>query len=328
MLAYQSMPSPTFQDVLAAREFIAPYLPKTPLVRIDKLSALLDCDYYAKLENLQPVGAFKVRGGVNLVGTASEDERRAGLISASTGNHGQSIAYACRIFDTKVIIYAPAEQVNEAKMQAMRELGAEVRLHGRDFDEARIEAERVARAEGCRFVHSANEAKLIAGVGTIGLEIFEDLPDVDLILAPAGGGSCASGNSIVAREMNPRVRVIATQSEGAPAMWHAWKNRSLDPYPTMQTEHEGLATRMPFEMTNKILWDLLYDFVLVSDEEINEAIRLLALHGRQVAEGAGAASLAAAMKLRDQLRGKKVVGILTGGNITPERFARILVNRE
>jgi threonine dehydratase len=322
------MLSPTFKDILAAREFIRPHLPKTPLVRVEKISELLDCDYYAKLENLQPVGAFKVRGGVNLVGTASESERRAGLVSASTGNHGQSIAYAGRLFGAKVIIYAPAEQVNESKMQAMRELGAEVRLHGRDFDEARIEAERVAHAQGYRFVHSANEAKLIAGVGTIGLEIFDDLPDVDVIIAPAGGGSCASGNSIVAKHLSPGVQVIATQSEGAPAMWHAWKNRSLNPYPTMTTEHEGLATRVPFEMPNQILWELLYDFVLVSDEEINEAIRLLARHAKQVAEGAGAASLAAALKLRDQLKGKQVVGILSGGNITPKRFAEILTQRE
>jgi len=322
------MQPPTFKDILAARDFIRPHLPKTPLVRVEKISQLLDCDYYAKLENLQPVGAFKVRGGVNLVGAASESERRAGLVSASTGNHGQSIAYAGRLFGVKVIIYAPAEQVNESKMQAMRELGAEVRLHGRDFDEARIEAERVAQAEGCRFVHSANEAKLIAGVGTIGLEIFDDLPDVDVIIAPAGGGSCASGNSIVAKHLNPGVQVIATQSEGAPAMWHAWKNRSLNPYPTMTTEHEGLATRVPFEMPNQILWELLYDFVLVSDAEINEGIRLLARHAKQVAEGAGAASLAAAIKLRDQLKGKQVVGILSGGNITAERFAEILEHQE
>jgi threonine dehydratase len=322
------MLSPTFKDILAARDFIRPHLPKTPLVRVAKISELLECDYYAKLENLQPVGAFKVRGGVNLVGTASESERSAGLVSASTGNHGQSIAYAGRIFGARVIIYAPAERVNESKMQAMRELGAEVRLHGPDFDEARIEAERVAHADGCRFVHSANEAKLIAGVGTVGLEIFDDLPDVDVIIAPAGGGSCAAGNCIVAKHLNPSVQVIATQSDGAPAMWHAWKNRSLNPCPTMATEHEGLATRVPFEMTNRILWELLHDFVLVSDEEINEAIRLLAQHANQVAEGGGAASLAAAVKLRDRLRGKKVVGILTGGNITPKRFAEILARRE
>ena len=314
----------TFDDVLAAREFIAPYLPKTPLVRSEKLSALLDCDYYLKCENVQPIGAFKVRGGVNLVGTTSEEKKRAGIVTASTGNHGQSIAYAGRLFGVPVIIYAPAENVNETKMQAMRALGAEVRLHGRDFDEARLETERVAESEGFRYVHSANEPKLIAGVGTIGLEIFEDLPDVDVIIAPAGGGSCASGNCIVAKHLKPNVQVIAVQSEAAPAMWHAWKNRSLDEYPTMKTEHEGLATRVPFEMPSRILWDLLDEFLLVTDQEINEGIRLLAVNAKQIAEGSGAASLAGALKLRGQLRGKKVVGILTGGNIPPDRFAKLM----
>lgn len=315
---------PTFDDILAAREFVSRYLPRTPLMRVERLSEILGCDYYAKCENLQPVGAFKVRGGVNLVGTASGEEIQAGLISASTGNHGQSIAYAGRLFGARVIIYAPAENVNQTKMQAMRDLGAEVRLLGRDFDEGRIEAERIAQQEGYRFVHSANEPKLIAGVGTIGLEIFDDLPDVDVIIAAAGGGSCASGICIVAKQVKRRTRIIAVQSERAPALWHAWRNRTLDPYPTMETEHEGLATRVPFELTNKILWDLLDDFVLVTDEEINEAIRLLAQHGKQVAEGAGAASLAAAIKLRDQLRGKKVVGILSGGNIPLDRFAALV----
>jgi threonine dehydratase len=318
------MLTPTFNDILVARDFVAQFLPRTPLVRIEKLSSELGCDYYAKLENLQPVGAFKVRGGVNLVGNASDEEKRSGLVSASTGNHGQSIAFAGRLFGARVIIYAPTENVNESKMEAMRELGAEVRLHGRDFDEARLEAERVASEEGHRYVHSANESKLIAGVGAIGLEIFDDLADVDVIIAPVGGGSCASGNCIVAKHLNPRVRVIAVQSESAPATWHAWRNHNLDPYPTMKTEHEGLATRVPFEMTNRILWELLDDFVLVTDEEINEAVRLLARQANQIAEGAGAASLAAAIKVRDQLKGKKVVGILTGGNIRLDRFAAIL----
>lgn len=315
---------PTFHDIQTAREFVSRHLPATPLTRIEKLSTDLSFDYYAKCENLQPVGAFKVRGGVNLVGTATDEERGAGLISASTGNHGQSIAYGGRLFGARVIIYTPAENVNQTKMQAMRDLGAEVRLHGRDFDEARIEAERIARQEGHRYVHSANEPALIAGVGGIGLEIFDELKDVDVIISPAGGGSCASGNCIVAKHLNPRVKVIAVQSEQAPAMWHAWKNRNLDAYPTMETEHEGLATRVPFELTNRILWDLLDDFVLVSDNEINEAIRLLAQHGKQVAEGAGAASLAAAIKLRDQLQGQKVVGILSGGNIPLTRFAALM----
>jgi threonine dehydratase len=318
------MTPPTFNDIQTARNFVGQYLPPTPQTRIERLSNQLGCDYYAKCENLQPVGAFKVRGGVNLVGNATEAEKKSGLVSASTGNHGQSIAYAGRLFGARVIIYAPQENVNQTKVQAMRDLGAEVRLQGRDFDEARGEAERIAHEEGHRYVHSANEPDLIAGVGTIGMEIFDDLSDVDVIIAPAGGGSCASGNCIVAKHLNPPVRVIAVQSEQAPAMWYAWKNRNLDPYPTMETEHEGLATRVPFELTNRILWDLLSDFVLVSDEEINDAIRLLAQHGKQVAEGAGAASLAAAIKLGDKLKGQKVVGILSGGNIAMNRFATLI----
>jgi threonine dehydratase len=318
------MVTPTFEDVVAAREFIEPYLPKTPLIRVNGISKLLDCDYYAKLENLQPVGAFKVRGGVNLVGKASDEEKQRGLVAASTGNHGQSIAYGGRLFSSRVIIYAPAENVNEGKMQAIRDLGAEVRLFGRNFDEARQECERVAAEESLRYVHSANEPLLIAGVGTIGLEIFEDLPDVDVIIAPAGGGSCAAGNCIVANELNADVQVIAVQSEAAPAMWHAWRNHTLEPYPTMLTEHEGLATRVPFELTNRILWELLSDFVLVSDSAINDTVKLIARHGKQIVEGAGAASLAGAIKLSEQLRGKKVVGIVSGGNIPLERFAALM----
>ena len=153
------MKAPVYADVVAAREFISRYLPKTPLVRSPKLSEALGCDYYLKLENLQPTAAFKVRGGVNLVGHDRNETGNEPLVTASTGNHGQSIAYAGRLFNTRVIIYAPAENVNQAKLQAMRDLGAEVRLHGRDFDEARLETERVAAAEGFRYVHSANEAQ-------------------------------------------------------------------------------------------------------------------------------------------------------------------------
>ena len=318
------MHPPTFTDVVEARDFISNYLPKTPLIRVSAISENLGCDYYAKLENLQPVGAFKVRGGVNLVGTSDAKERERGLVTASTGNHGQSIAFAGRIFKTRVVIYAPAENVNPIKLEAMRNLGAEVRLQGRDFDEARVETERAAREEGLRYVHSANEPALISGVGTIGLEIFEDLQGVDVIIAPAGGGSCAAGICLVARELNPNVKVIAVQSAEAPAMWHAWRNHSLDEFPTMNTRHEGLATRVPFELTNQILWEHLDDFVLVNDDEIDDAIRLLATKGKQVVEGAGAASLAAAIKLKDELRGKKVVGVVTGGNIAPATFASIV----
>ena len=246
------------------------------------------------------------------------------MISASTGNHGQSIAYAGMLFGVRVVIYAPEQNVSMVKVQAMRDLGAEVRLVGRDFDESREAVEPAAKQEGLRYIHSANEPKLIAGVATMGLEIFDDLPDVDVIIVPVGAGSGVCGNGLVAKHLNPKVRVIGVQSEKAPGVWHAWKEGHMNPYPTAATEHEGIATRVPFELTANIMKQVVDDFVLVSDEEINDAMRLLANNTKQIAEGAGAASLAAAICLRDQLKGKKVVGILSGGNISPERFSSVI----
>ena len=317
------MKQPDFDDIVEARKLVSKYLPKTPLVHSWKLSNLLGCDYYIKCENLQPVGAFKVRGGVNLIGSLTEEEKKQGVISASTGNHGQSIAFAGKLFGVRVIIYAPEQNVNMLKVQAMRDLGAEVRLQGRDFDEAREAVESVAKKEGLRYIHSANEPRLIAGVGTMGLEIFDDLPDVDVVIVPVGAGSGACGNGLVAKHLSTKVKVIGVQSHQAPAAWHAWKENHLNPCSVMTCEHEGIATRIPFELTTTILRQVLDDFILVSDKHINDAIGLLSDNVKLIAEGAGAASLAAAISIRDQLKGKKVVGILSGGNITPERFAAV-----
>src|SRR5882724_6708094 len=299
------MKQPDYNDIVAARPLVNKHLPKTPLVYSWKLSNLLGCDYYMKCENLQPVGAFKVRGGVNLIGSLTDEEKKQGVISASTGNHGQSIAFAGKLFGVRVVIYAPEQNVNMAKVKAMRDLGAEVRLHGRDFDEAREAVESVAKAEGLRYIRSANEPMLIAGVGTMGLEIFDDLPDVDVVIVPVGAGSGACGNGLVAKHRNPAVKVIGVQSEQAPAVWHAWKENHLNPCSIMSCEHDGIATRVPFELTMTILRQVLDDFTLVSDSDINEAIRLLSDNAKQIAEGAGAASLAAAIRLREQLKGKK-----------------------
>ncbi|MEW6750858.1 MAG: threonine/serine dehydratase [Candidatus Latescibacterota bacterium] len=315
---------PTYDDVVAAAHFIGPHLRPTPLVQSWGLSRLLGCEYWVKCENCQPVGAFKVRGGVNLVGRLSPQERRAGVIAASTGNHGQSLAFAGRVFGVQVLIYGPERHANPAKVQAMRDLGAQVRLHGADFDEARAEVERVAATGGYRYVHSANEPLLIAGVGTMGLEILADLPEVDVILVPVGGGSGACGVALAVKERRPGVQVIGVQSEAAPAAYRAWRERTLEVEAGMATAHEGLATRVPFELTVRLMWDLLDDFVLVSDAEIDTAVRYLAALARQVAEGAGAAALAAAARLGPRLQGKRVVGILSGGNLNLERYARLL----
>ena len=315
---------PTFADVEAARKFVVQYLAPTPLVHCWSLSQQLGCDYYAKCENLQPVGAFKVRGGINLVGQLDAESRERGIISASTGNHGQSLAFAGQLFGVRVVIYGPEQNSNPVKVAAMRALGAEVRLYGRDFDEAREEVERVGRSEGLRYVHSANEPLLIAGVGTMGLEIFDALPAVDAVIVPVGGGSGACGNALVARHINPDMQIIGVQAAGAPACYRAWRERRVGLEAPMETRHEGLATRVAFELTTRMMWDLVDRFELVSDEEIDAALGLLAREAKLVAEGAGAAALAAVLKIKDELEGKKVVGILSGGNVPAERLAALL----
>lgn len=317
-----TLPKPA--DIEAAQRIVQPHLPPTPLVHNEVLSAALGCEYHIKCENMQPVGAFKVRGGVHLVGRMDAAERGGGLISASTGNHGQSLAYAGRLFGAPVLIYGPERGANPAKIEAMRRLGAEVRLHGADFDEARLEVERVATAEGKRYVHSANEPELIAGVGTMGLEILEDLPLVDVVIVPVGGGSGAVGLALGLKKLRPQTRLVGVQAARAPACYRAWKERRLDVKAEMATVHEGLATRVPFAMTMGVLWQELDDFVLVEEAEIEAAVCRLALDAKLVAEGAGAASLAAACKIKGSLHGQRVVGILSGGNLPAARLAAVL----
>ena len=205
----------------------------------------------------------------------------------------------------------------------MRNLGAEVVFHGSEFDEARAQAERLAREEGYLYVHPANETRLVAGVATTSLEIIEDFPEVEVILVPLGGGSGASGACIVAKTIAPDVQVIAVQSAQAPAGYLSWKERRIVESP-MRTRAEGLATATAYELTQSILWELLDDFILVSDDEIDNAIRVLLEKAHTLAEGAGAASTAGAIKLAEQLQGKRVAVIVSGGNITPEQVRVVL----
>ena len=315
-------PAPTFKDVLAARKRIAPYVPRTPLHHYAALSKLLGCEVRLKHENHHALGAFKVRGGVNLLSQLSDDERRRGLVTASSGNHGQSIAYACSMFGAKAVICLP-EGANPLKVESMRNLGAEVVFHGREFDEARAHSERLSQEEGYLYVHPANEPRLVAGVGTASLEIIEDWPDVDVILVPLGGGSGASGACIVAKAIAPDAKVIAVQSAQAPAGYLSWKERRIVDA-SMRTRAEGLATATAYELTQSILRELLDDFILVSDDEIDDAIRVLLEKAHTLAEGAGAAATAGAIKLADQLQGKRVAVVVSGGNITPDQLRVVL----
>lgn len=313
---------PSFVDVLAAHRRIAPHLRPTPLYRYAGLDRVVGSEVHVKHENHQPVGAFKVRGGVNLVAQLSADERRRGLIAASTGNHGQSIAFAARRFAVKVTLCVP-EAANRVKLAAMRDLGAELVEHGRDFDEAREHAEQLASDHGFRYVHSGNEPHLIAGVATQALEIVSELPSVDVMIVPVGGGSGAAGACIVARAMKPTLRIVGVQSDAAPAAWRAWRERRIVS-DRSTTIAEGLATRVAFELPQRIMWDHLDDFVLVSDSEIRVAQRLLIEETRNLIEAAGAAPLAAALRLRDQIAGRRVALVASGGNVTTEQLLDVL----
>jgi threonine dehydratase len=313
---------PDFQDVLQARRRIRPYLAKTPLHSYPALNALVGTEIYVKHENYQPVGAFKVRGGINLISQLSEEERERGVIAASTGNHGQSVAYAARQFGVKAIIVVP-EKANPGKVAAMRGMGAEVIFYGATFDESRLHCEALAREHGYRYIHSGDEPLLIAGVATATVELLEDEPGIEVIIVPIGGGSGAAGACIAANTLNPAIRVIGVQSEASPAAYESWRHQRLETAPN-RTIAEGLATGTAFELPQKIMWERLKEFVLVSDEEILQAMAWMVQHAHTLAEAAGASTLAAAYRLRDELAGKKVAIICSGGNTSLEHLKRAL----
>ena len=309
-------------DVYRAKHVLEGQLPRTPLLLNPHISRELESDVYIKYENLLPIGAFKVRGGVYLAATLTEEERQRGIIGASTGNHGQSLAYGARLAGARCVIAMP-EEANRLKVDSMRALGAEVEFHGANFEEARGWAEETAQREGMRYVHHINTPELIAGVATLSLEIVEDLPDVEVIITPIGGGSGAVGHCTVAKGLRPEVQVIGVQAAGAPAVYNSWSERKLQRAP-IATHAEGLATGYAYYTPVKTFIDKLDDMVLVSESEISAAVIMLAQFAHQVAEEAGAAAMAAAVKLRDQLRRKKVAVILTGGNMTLDGLRRVL----
>ncbi|MGH8066450.1 MAG: threonine ammonia-lyase [Candidatus Entotheonellia bacterium] len=316
-------PPPTFADILRARRIVSRYLPRTPLLPSLSLSKLLGCQLYLKFENHQPIGAFKVRGGLNLVASLETGERTRGVITASTGNHGQSIAYAARTFGVRAVIVMP-EESNPDKVESIANLGAEIVFFGQDFEDARLKAEQVARDQRMHYVHPANEPLLIAGVGTYGLEIVEDLPEVQTIIVPIGAGSGICGTSIVAKSIHPQIRVIGVQAEKAPSVYLSWREQHMVDTPSCDTFAEGLATRTAFELPLRIMRELVDDIVLVSEDELKHAIVLLLEKAHTIAEGAGAASTAAAMKLKDRLQGQTVACVLSGGNLPLSTLQRII----
>ena len=275
----------TISGVLEARKTVCRHLKPTALTEYPLLSQECGFSLHLKHENHNPTGAFKVRGGLNLLANMSREDRERGVITATRGNHGQSIALASRLYGVRCWIAVP-EGNNPEKNAAMQGFGCELIVAGRDFDEARLKVEELQKEQGQFYVHSANEPHLVHGVGTYALEILEDLPHPDVIFVPLGGGSGVCGVITAVRALSPGTRVIGVQSENAPAIYLSWKKGEMVTTDSADTVADGLATRVPFEMTFDIIQRYIDDIVTVSDDEIMESIFRLLQQTHTLAEGA------------------------------------------
>jgi threonine dehydratase len=317
-----------FEDVLAARERIRPFLPPTPL----RSYAPLDEDVgsgirvLVKHENHQPTNAFKIRNAISTMTLLSEEQRRQGVVAATRGNHGQGVALAGRLLGVPVTVCVPRGN-NPEKNRAMVGYGAELLEHGRDYDETLAFAQALVRDRGLHLVHSTNDPAIIAGAGTMTLEILEEAPDVEALVVSIGGGSQAVGALVAASGLRPGLEVYGVQAAGAPAIYEGWRARRPMVGETAETFADGLATRACYELTFGALCAGLKGFVLASEADLADAVRLLLRTTHNLAEGAGAASLAGLRQLRDRLDGRKVAIILSGSNIDEATLRRV-VDRE
>lgn len=316
----------TLDDVRAARARIAPFIRPTPLMRHPLLDAETGLELWIKHENHNPTGAFKVRGGLNLIGSLSADERARGVVTASTGNHGQSIGMACREHGIDCTVFVPLGN-NPEKNAAMRAFGATVDEGGRDFDEARERCERRAAETGARYVHSANEPLLIAGVGTYALEIFESLTDIDVAYVPIGGGSGACGLITARNALSPNTRIVGVGAANADAVCRSWRGPDRVIGASANTFAEGMATRVTFDFTFNLMQQYLDDFVLLSEDELAEGVRMALRSTHNLAEGAGAAAIAAAHSRCHLHQGQRVIAIMSGGNLDAAKLRAIVDGR-
>lgn len=315
--------SPTLQEIRAAGAHVYAAMQPSPLLRHPLLAERLGADVFVKHENHNPTGAFKVRGGLNLVARLPPGDRAAGVISATTGNHGQSLAFAASRAGVPCTLVVPRGN-NPSKNSLMRAWGAELIEHGRDFDEARELVERLCGERGLRYVHSANEPDLIAGVATYALELFEALEAVHTVFVPIGGGSGAAGLIAVRDALGLQTRIVGVGAERADAVARSWRTGTRVVGESADTFAEGVATRVTFDLTFGILQRGLDDFVLLSEEQLAEGVRLALALTHNLAEGAGAASIAAALACRNQIAGRRVACVMSGGNLDYARVQLLL----
>jgi threonine dehydratase len=314
---------PSLVDVLTARRVIDRYLRPTPFYESQSLGTMLGLRLWIKYENHQPTVAFKVRGTLNKVLSLTDEERNRGVVTASAGNHGQGVCYAARLKRVRATVVVP-EEANPDKVEAMRRLGGEVLLAGRDFDEADQRARQLEEEKGFVYFHAANDPWIIAGHGTVGLEMLEEEPDLDVLVVPVGAGGLISGVALAAKTLNPGIQVIGVQAKDCAPYFKSRLDGRMTGVDSADTFAEGLASRHPTVLPFRMIDRLVDEIIVASEEEMRRAVVLLLEEAHNLAEGAGAAGTAGVVQLGERLAGKKVGTILSGGNLTRHQLEEAL----
>jgi len=314
---------PTFNDVKEAHKILKPVVKCTPLEKSKTFSRLTKTNIYLKLENFQTTGSFKIRGAYNKIYHLSKKERDQGVVCASAGNHAQGVAHASKLLGVKSTVFMPI-YTPPTKIIATKSYGADVVLEGVTYDDAATAAKKYAEEKKMSFVHAFNDDFVIAGQGTIGIEIFESLPEVDAVVVPIGGGGLICGIALALKTLKPKVKVIGAEAEGAQSMKKSLEENKIVPLKSINTIADGIAVKTPKEITFKLAKKYVDDVFTVNDEEIANALYLLLQRAKLVVEPAGAVALAAILSKKVSLPGKNVVAILSGGNVNLSLLTQII----
>lgn len=306
-----------------AKAVVNKYLNRTNLTHYSELSRLIGCEAFVKHENHNPTGSFKIRGALNFFHHMSREELEAGILVATRGNHGLAMAWAGQWFNVPCTVVVP-EGNNPEINRTIESYKAEVIIHGEDFYDAQSYCEELVDTAGYYYVQQGNEPEILNGLATMGLEIMEDLPDVDTIICPIGGGAGCASILKTARAFRPEIEVIGVEPQNVPSFYQSWKKGEIVTLDEAHTVADGLAARSVFHLPYVILKNAINDVVLLTEDEIMEGVRLALTATHNLAECAGAVSLMAAYKIRERLQGKKVVMIMSGGNINMDALQGII----
>lgn len=295
----------------------------TPLIYSSFFSHLAEANIYLKLENMQKTGSFKIRGAYNKIASLTEEQKKHGVIAASAGNHAQGVAYAATKADIPCTIVMPMT-APLTKIVATRGYGAKVILWGEGYDEAYQQALAIQEKSGATFVHGFDDLEIMAGQGTVAWEMMEQMPCLEAVLIPAGGGGLLAGVAYALKSRNPAIKVIGVQSREAPGLYQSFKQETLTPKPTGKTIADGICVKVPGQLTTEIIKAYVDDMILVQDEEIAMTILALLERSKIVVEGAGASALAAAVRKLPGLKGLHIGVIISGGNIDVNTVSNII----